>query len=122
MSRLLRIGALADQTGVNAKTLRFYEEAGVLAATERSPAGYRLYAATAVERVSLVRAAQMAGLSLAEISELCAALERPAAPSARRCIDRATHRVDIALAALNDLRDRLTAQPASRTSEGPPSP
>lgn len=113
--QLLRIGKVADRTGVTAKTLRFYEEAGVLAPADRSPAGYRLYASSAIERVALVRAAQSAGLSLAEIAELCDALERPGSEDARRRIDEARDRVDSALASLKELRRRLISEPDART-------
>ncbi|MGH9137050.1 MAG: MerR family DNA-binding transcriptional regulator, partial [Acidimicrobiales bacterium] len=60
----LRIGQLAEATGETTKTLRFYDDAGVLTATTRSPAGYRLYAPSMIERVALVRAGQAAGLRL----------------------------------------------------------
>lgn len=66
----LRVGQLAAATGETAKTLRFYDEAGVLAASARTAAGYRLYAPAMIERVGLVRAAQSVGLSLDEIASL----------------------------------------------------
>lgn len=112
---MLRIGEVADGTGVTAKTLRFYEEAGVLAPADRSPAGYRLYESSAIERVALVRAAQSAGLTLAEIAELFAALERPGCEDARRRIDEARDRVDSALASMKELRRRLLAAADART-------
>lgn len=64
----LRIGQLAEATGETAKTLRFYDDAGVLAASARSPAGYRLYAPAMIDRVALIRAGQAAGLRLDEIA------------------------------------------------------
>lgn len=70
---LLRIGQLANATGESTKTLRFYDDAGVLVASARSPAGYRLYAPAMVDRVVLVRAGQAAGLCLEEIGALFAA-------------------------------------------------
>lgn len=70
---LLRIGQLANATGESTKTLRFYDDAGVLVASARSPAGYRLYAPAMVDRVALVRAGQAAGLCLEEIGALLAA-------------------------------------------------
>lgn len=66
----LRIGQLAEATGETAKTLRFYDDAGVLAASARSPAGYRLYAPAMIDRVALIRAGQAAGLRLDEIAVL----------------------------------------------------
>ncbi len=61
------IGELSAATGVKATTLRFYEDAGLLPPPARTPAGYRVYDASAVSRVRFIRAAQRAGLSLAQI-------------------------------------------------------
>lgn len=99
---MLRVGELAEQTGVSVKTLRFYEEAGVLTPRGRTSAGYRLYTASAVERVRLVRGAQLAGLSLAEIADVCAALDDRSSHDAAHRLDEAQPRIDAALALLTD--------------------
>ncbi|MFF0746650.1 MerR family transcriptional regulator [Streptomyces sp. NPDC004111] len=65
----MRISQLAERSGVPATTLRFYEGAGLLPA-DRTPAGYRLYGETAVERLAFIGAAKHLGLPLEEISEL----------------------------------------------------
>ncbi len=78
----MRIGALADQAGVSAKTLRFYEQAGLLPEPERTSAGYRDYSADAVHRVRFIRAAQTAGLHLAEIADVLAIRDSGAPPCA----------------------------------------
>ncbi|MFE2431596.1 heavy metal-responsive transcriptional regulator [Streptomyces sp. NPDC059373] len=49
------------------KTIRFYEQAGLLPEPPRTPSGYRDYPAQAAERVAFTRNAQAAGLTLAEI-------------------------------------------------------
>ena len=75
----MRIGALAESTGVTATTLRYYESLGLLVAPERTPSGYREYGTDAIERLQFVRDAQASGMSLAEIQsmlELKAAGER----------------------------------------------
>jgi MerR family transcriptional regulator, copper efflux regulator len=66
----MRIGELADRAGVPTRTLRFYEQCGILPAPPRTPAGYRFYDETALVRLRFVRAAQALGLSLAEIAEV----------------------------------------------------
>ena len=66
----MKIGELAAQTGVTAKTVRYYEAIGVLPEPLRGPSGYRDYDAEAVERLRFVRDAQATGLSLAEISSV----------------------------------------------------
>lgn len=64
------IGELAKRTGATAKTLRFYEDAGLLPEPTRTSAGYRNYAERFVERVGFIRDAQKAGLTLRQIGEI----------------------------------------------------
>ena len=66
-----RIGELARQTGVNQRTLRFYEERGLLIPSSRFESGMRQYSSEDVERVHLIRLLQETlGCSLAEIKEM----------------------------------------------------
>jgi MerR family copper efflux transcriptional regulator len=64
----MRIGELANQTGVQTSAIRYYEEIGVLAAPARRPSGYRDYDSSAIDRVQFIGAAQQAGLTLTEIT------------------------------------------------------
>jgi DNA-binding transcriptional MerR regulator len=70
MPELWRIGQLAERTGVPAKTIRYYEQLGLLAPAERTAAGYRLYDRTALARLGFIRKAQQLGLALAEIRSI----------------------------------------------------
>ncbi len=63
----MKIGQLAEQTGLSTKAIRYYEDIGVLPEPERAANGYRSYTAAAAERISFIRDAQSAGLSLIEI-------------------------------------------------------
>lgn len=72
---MLRIGEVAQATGVSTSALRFYEAQGLLTPTERTPAGYRRYDSEHVARVDFIRTAQRLGLSLAEIADLLAAVD-----------------------------------------------
>ena len=63
-------GQLAQRTGVNLETVRFYEKEGLLPPAPRTVSGYRQYAETAVDRLEFVRQAKDLGFSLAEIREL----------------------------------------------------
>jgi MerR family redox-sensitive transcriptional activator SoxR len=65
----LTIGEVARRTGLRTSALRFYEEAGVLPPPERVN-GRRRYGADAVRRVEVLRFAQRAGFTLAEIRTL----------------------------------------------------
>jgi MerR family transcriptional regulator, copper efflux regulator len=66
----MRIGQLAAQTGFSVRTIRFYEQIGILPTPERTRGGYRSYDQDAVARLRFVRSAQTLGLSLAEIAEV----------------------------------------------------
>lgn len=66
----LRIGQLARQLGTTTKTLRFYEQAGLLQAVQRSDVGYRLYDASAAKRAGLVLGLRRLGLTIEEMREL----------------------------------------------------
>jgi DNA-binding transcriptional MerR regulator len=63
----VRIGALAERTGVTTKTIRYYESVQLLVEPERTASGYREYGDDAVQRLQFIRDAQASGLSLAEI-------------------------------------------------------
>ncbi len=66
----LTIGELAKELQLNPKTIRYYEEVGLLPEPRRSDSGYRLYSKYEMERLRLVKRAKLLGLSLAEIKEL----------------------------------------------------
>lgn len=68
----MRIGELADRSGVTTKTIRFWESQGLLAEPSRTPSGYRDYSPQVVDRLSFIRHAQTAGLTLAEIRQVLA--------------------------------------------------
>lgn len=60
----MRIGELAKQAGVTAKTIRYYESIGLLPDPGRTASGYRKYGDDALERLRFIRDAQAAGLTL----------------------------------------------------------
>lgn len=68
----LTIGRAAAAAQVNVQTVRYYERRGLLAAPQRTAAGYRQYAEDAVERLRFIKRAQELGFSLKEIHELLA--------------------------------------------------
>lgn len=68
----MRIGELAEQTGMTRDAIRFYERIGLIR-SERGPEGrhgYRRYDASTVRRLGLIRQAKALGFSLGEIQEL----------------------------------------------------
>jgi DNA-binding transcriptional MerR regulator len=67
----LQIGEVAERTGVTQRTLRFYEEKGLLRPPSRMEGGFRLYSEDDVKRVDKIRKMQdLLGISLAEIKEM----------------------------------------------------
>jgi MerR family transcriptional regulator, repressor of the yfmOP operon len=72
----LQIGEVAERTGVTQRTLRFYEERGLLKPPSRMEGGFRLYSEEDVQRVEQIRRLQnLLGLTLAEIKEMVEADE-----------------------------------------------
>ncbi|HMH94118.1 MAG TPA: heavy metal-responsive transcriptional regulator [Streptosporangiaceae bacterium] len=105
----MRIGALAAQAGLTAKTIRFYEDAGLLPGPPRTPAGYRDYPAETAGRLAFVRDAQAAGLTLAEIRGVLAIRDGGQAPCQHVAglIDQHLTQVEQRLAELTQARSVL---------------
>lgn len=76
----MRIGELAALTGTTTKTLRFYEQAGLLHPAGRTTGGYRHYGQDAVARLDFIRRGRAAGLTLAQIREVLDVRDRGRAP------------------------------------------
>jgi DNA-binding transcriptional MerR regulator len=68
--RRLKIGELANRTGLSIKTIGYYETRGLLEQPPRTEGGYRLYGPEEVARLSFVQRAKLLGLTLEEIREL----------------------------------------------------
>jgi len=66
----IQVGELAARFGLNPKTIRYYEEIGLLPPAYRSKSGYRRYDERDVERLGFIRRAKLLGLSLDEIRDL----------------------------------------------------
>src|ERR1043166_7911295 len=81
--KTLRSGDLAKAAGVSPDTIRHYERIGVLPRASRSESGYRIYPATAVERVLVVQRALRIGFTLAELAEVLKARDAGGAPCHR---------------------------------------
>jgi MerR family copper efflux transcriptional regulator len=82
-SKALRSGGLAKAAGVSPDTIRHYERIGVLPRASRTDSGYRVYPASAVERVLVVQRALRIGFTLAELAEVLKARDAGGAPCRR---------------------------------------
>ena len=76
----LLIGEAARLAGLNPKTIRFYEEIGLIAPTGRTTSGYRLFDDEAVSRLGFIKKAQALGFTLTEIGEILALRDGGAMP------------------------------------------
>ncbi|RZU76827.1 DNA-binding transcriptional MerR regulator [Micromonospora kangleipakensis] len=72
----MRIGELAARTGVSARSIRYYEEQGLLVST-RTASGQRIFSEAALERVRLIQRLFDAGLSSKRMYELLPCMTNP---------------------------------------------
>jgi DNA-binding transcriptional MerR regulator len=73
------IGAVAERTGLSLRTLRHWDEVGLVTPSGRSDGGFRLYTESDVERILLVRRMKPLGFSLDEMADLLDVTDRLAA-------------------------------------------
>lgn len=104
----MRIGDLSRAGGVSARTIRFYEQAGLIPEPPRTPGGYRDYPADALTRLAFIRDAQRAGLTLAEIREILTLRDSGHPPC--------THVADLIQHHLEDLDRRMTELAKTRAT------
>jgi DNA-binding transcriptional MerR regulator len=115
---MLQIGEVADRTGVTQRTLRFYEERGLLKPPTRMEGGFRLYSEDDVARVTQIRRLQdLLGLTLAEIKDMVEAEEvkeelratyRPNRPLDER-VERVKKRVEVTSRQVQIVNTKLAA-------------
>jgi DNA-binding transcriptional MerR regulator len=91
----VRIGVLAERAGVSVRSLRYYEEQGLLASA-RSAGGQRHYTEDALERVRFLQRLYAAGLSSRTIAELLPCVDSPS-----------DYNTDAAFARMIEERERL---------------
>jgi DNA-binding transcriptional MerR regulator len=109
--RLLRIQEVAADTGLTPRTIRYYEELGLLAPAARSEGAYRLYDAEDLERLRFIRGLRDdAGFSLAEIGQL---LEDEAARARNRATFRSSSDPGERRAVIEDALARVDRQVGS---------
>ena len=116
----MRIGDLAQQTGVSVRSLRYYEEQGLLTA-RRTTTGQRTYDEDAVARVRLLRQLYNAGLTSSTIATLLPCVDHPSVTSTRETValmQREHERLGRQVDDLVTTRDQLAYLIASATACG----
>jgi DNA-binding transcriptional MerR regulator len=117
----MRIGELAARAGVPTRTLRFYEQCGVLPAAPRTQAGYRCYDEAALARLRFVQAGQALGLSLAEIAEVLRIRDDVGPPCeyVTELLTAHLHALEKRIRELSALRDELRERLARQVEPSP---
>jgi len=111
---LLQIGDVAERTGLSLRTVRHYEEVGLLPQAERSAGGFRLYTGDAVERLLVIKQIKPLGFTLEQMRDVLDVLDGLAdsavPPARRRALlgALADHRRAVATA-VDELQARLEA-------------
>lgn len=103
------IRELSQQTGVSAKTIRYYESISLLPRPKRAVNNYRQYGPADSERLRFIASARSLGLSLDEISEILSTCDKGIAPCQRvlGSIARRLNEIDRRIADLLAMRDSL---------------
>ncbi len=105
----MRIGELANRTGVSTKTIRYYERLGILPEPQREANGYRSYQVATGRRLEFIKDAQAAGLTLTEINWILDLREsgESSCQHVAELLDVHVSEVDSQLAELQRTRKRL---------------
>lgn len=115
------IGEAAAAAGMTPKTLRFYEEQGLLPPARRGPNGYRQYGEDSVARLDFIARGRTAGLSVAQIQSILAVREPGTAPCAhvRDVLAGQLAELDLKIAELTALRAGVAASYAAVAAGDP---
>lgn len=106
----MNIGAAAKRSGVPAKTIRYYEEIGLIPKAARTAGGYRDYSDQDVEMLRFIHRSRDLGFPVKEVAELLA-LWRDRSRSSAQVKELALHRIadiDTKIAELKSIRQTLT--------------
>lgn len=105
----IKIGKLAEMSGCQVVTIRYYEKEGLLPVPDRSQNNYRLYSENDVERLHFIRRCRMHGMNLAEIRQLLAFKDNPTVSCdwINSLVEKHIAEVERQIAALRHLKSHL---------------
>jgi len=117
----MKIGEVAERSGVPAKTIRFWEDQHLLPALTRTPAGYRDFEPAILERLAFIRHAQAAGLTLEHIRQILDIRDsgQPPCVHVAGLIARRLAEVEARLAELARARDQLATLAMRAAAQDP---
>lgn len=107
---LIKIGELAQKSGVPIQTIRYYEELGLLKSERRTEGNFRLFTTDIINRLHFIKRLQLLGLSLEEIGQCLEIADRGElpCPHIKDKLDQQIEEVDTKIAELMLLRQQLT--------------
>ena len=119
----MRIGEMAAAAGLTTKTLRYYEDRGLLPAADRTANGYRDYVPETVNRLEFIRRGRTAGLTLDQIGSILAVRDIGQAPCihVRELLGKELSDLDARIAELTALRATVAAVSEAATAGDPAS-
>lgn len=106
----LKIGEVAARSGLSVKTVRYYEELGLLApSVRRAKSGYRLFESSVFNRLAFIKRSQSLGLSLNEIAEILAVHDGGELPcgTAKQLLEQKLEEISQQINALKILQSEL---------------
>jgi len=106
----MKVGQLAEATGVSVQTIRFYERRGLLPAPRRLPSGYRDYPDETVRTVRRIKRMQEVGFTLREMGHFLRLLETQPhnSPERRAYAEAKIDAIDAQIERLRTMRDELS--------------
>lgn len=113
----ITVKQIAERVGLPSRTVRYYDRIGLVSASDRSAAGYRLYGPADEGRLRFIRQAKRLGLSLEEIRGLMAVANdgcEATLPELTRLLEHKVEEIDLRIAELKAFRDRLAAYAADK--------
>jgi MerR family transcriptional regulator, copper efflux regulator len=107
----LKIGEVANRSGIGIEALRFYERSGLLGRPGRTESGYRVYDAGVLQRLDFIKRSQVLGFSLDEIKRIIADKEAGKSPcrEVREIVQRRLGELDERLKEMRRYRKELGA-------------
>jgi len=106
---LLKIGQVSSQSQLPVKTIRFYEERGLIQTAKRTSGGFRLFEPSVLSRLSFIRQSQALGLSLNDIQDILGIADsgEPPCQNVRRKFQETIVEIDDRIHQLENLKNQL---------------
>ncbi len=109
-NKKILIGKLSEETGVSTKTIRYYEEFGILDKPKRTRSDYRFYSQKDVDKLLFIKKAKELGLKLSEIKEIIYCAEdglKPCCNLVRNLFTKKIKKYEDKIVELNTAKKRL---------------